>query len=99
MTCRQASTGYSHTFVLGPVMPALATRMSMPPESRDRLGTSCRDSTRIGDIDLNAVYLALDGGAGCIDGGLVHVPDRNPRSLACEPRGDTPARFPMRRPL
>ena len=63
--------------------------MSMPPNRETVSARAAATALRIGDIDLNAVYLALDGGAGCIDGGLVHVPDRNARSLACEPRGDT----------
>ncbi len=40
MTRRQSSGGYSQVLWLGPVMPALATRMSMPPNAVD--GLRCR---------------------------------------------------------
>ena len=51
-TWRQASTGYSHVVVLGPVMPAEQTSTSMPPSCRPSRAPRRSTATRIGDVRI-----------------------------------------------
>ena len=51
ITCRHASTGYSHVGVFGPVMPAEHTSTSMRPSASAVAPGRARDRIGIGDVE------------------------------------------------
>ena len=51
MTRRQSSGGYSQVLWFGPAMPALATRMSIPPNALHGLRRRGIDPADVRDVD------------------------------------------------
>src|SRR3954447_17921061 len=74
ITCRHLSTGYSHSVVFGPVMPALATSTSDPAQTLDRLAGCALDLVPLSDVDFDAGTLGAKRFGGGVQGILVKIP-------------------------
>ena len=94
MTFCHSSTGYSQFLNDGPAMPALQTRISMPPSEPVVASRPCLDRSELGHVDRAADHLAAELASSAVSRfqeRCVAIPDRHRGAGGEKPLDDGPA--------